>query len=98
MTWYNPLSWLSSTEDDSTELYCSNPACEKKIDDAYLDYDRKRGRIYHSNNACQLEAMSYLASQTGTEMTGNIDEISRNKALKLLAKRKLRNGLENILE
>ena len=89
MAWYN--LWKSNKQDSNTELYCSNPQCGRIMDDGPIVYDAERGKIYHSNYYnCILEGMSHMVMQIGVVMTGNLDYITRDQALKLLASGKIK--------
>ena len=89
MAWYNIFNLFSSRKDIPGELYCSNPQCEKRIDEGPIAYDRERGKIYHTNYDCALEGIASDVMRTGKVMVGNLDYINRNQALRLLASGKL---------
>lgn len=100
MTWYNPFTWFGKSVQDVQEeadrlLRCDNPQCQGVIETDEIAYDEEHKEIYHSYE-CFVFAKAHRVRKTGKSEVGNVDYISREKALRFLQSGKLKQsqGLE----
>lgn len=91
MVWYSPRSWFRKTDRSGLALYCDNPQCKVLITDKEVAYSEEFSEVYHPDECPMFAAaQKVFKSNTMEAVVLNIEYISREKALKLLAKGKLR--------
>ncbi len=92
MAWYNLLSRNKPAE--TIALHCDNPQCALPIEVDRVAYDKAEREIYHPD-VCVTFADAHRIFNSGAMIvTGTTEYVSRNKALRLYRKGKLKQASE----